>query len=129
MKYPIFLVEGGNLEIYYSIDDLEIDLEPWILDDPQITYFDAEGRKITLMVQNKGDLRNERVVFKEIEDQPTHADELKETFIKYLRYATDEPDQFDEASLNELVDAVVKRIQNREKRRGCLRWIVNPLRK
>ena len=118
MKYPIFEFDGSSIDnLYYSIGDVEISLEPWALEDKKIKIYDSEGSKVNFIIQNKGDLRNERVVFDKIETNSSTVSTFKNSISFYLKYYHNvDQDWIEKLHLSDLVKLAIDKVSNRRKK-------------
>jgi len=128
LKYPLFLVEGGDVSLYYSVGDLEIHLEYWYVEEECGNAYDREGRTISLAVRNPEDGPLALVRFCGIEREPTHTSQLREGLILSMKYCVDE-DWLSRAKLNELVELKIKKYQESSKREGLFKKITKWLMK
>jgi hypothetical protein len=87
MKPPIIIDENGSLDFFKSVDDAERYLEPIDVRNQEYIAYDSEGRRLELRVEEEvcagllglGRSTTERVRITQLEEVPTHAEELKKT--------------------------------------------------
>lgn len=89
LKYPLLVVEGLDLSLYYSIKALEIGLEGVDVEENAYTAFDAEGRLLHLVAigVKRGRFGTDvgRVEVKSTEEVPNHQQELAGHLREHLR--------------------------------------------
>jgi hypothetical protein len=76
---PILLVDGLDVSLYGSLEELEIGLEPLDVKDYDFLVCDAEGRLVQL------EARSGRVMAWVAEEKPTHAAELEGALREFLK--------------------------------------------
>ncbi len=116
MKPPIIVIEGDDIAIYQSIEEVEQHIEP-----PDISAgvaYDSEGRLLKLVKQVKEESKSHGLLYTllvrltgpiyevkviEIETQPKHACELREQLVRALARMGISEEFLSKASLEELV--------------------------
>ncbi len=81
---PIFVVEGNDVMIFPSIEDIQIQLEPIHIKDNIHISYDAEGRLLKLVTDGRD------INILPAEEDPSHAAELEGLLRNYL-IAINEP--------------------------------------
>lgn len=81
MKTPIIVNDPGAILVFASKSDVESYIEPIDVRVPLVA-FDAEGRLLEVHSKNMGGLQHTKVI--EMENIPTHQDELRELLIAYF---------------------------------------------
>jgi hypothetical protein len=96
----IFVIDksGGDIAVYMSLADAERHLEAIDVQNNEYEAFDAEGRLLRLTTEQ------ERVRIAPSENEPNHADELRQKLLAFLR-AAKAPSVNSGSSLSQLVNA------------------------
>lgn len=100
---PIFIYENGDLEIYESIRDAEVDLESIDVRNNIYLGYDSRGRRLRIFAESSN-----AVVIMEAEQEPTHGDELRAHLVEFLEFMGTPSDAIKAASLQNLVEMVWK---------------------
>jgi hypothetical protein len=108
IRPPIF-VYADDLYIFDSVEEAESYLEPVDVEPGEVAY-DAEGRLLQVVVRGKVrrsglgiDQRGAHVELVPVEDEPRHAEELRQALVAWVRRAEPGAD-VTEASTEELVE-------------------------
>ena len=83
--------DHGDLDFFASIEDAELYLEPWAVEEG-FTLYDSEGRLLELRVERRespvlfGLIRSkvDHVRIEAVEDEPHHALQLRATILTFL---------------------------------------------
>ena len=83
--------DNGDLAFFASIEDAELYLEPWAVEE-EFTAYDSEGRLLELRVERRespfffglSKTVVDHVVIEAVEDQPNHAPQLRATLLTFL---------------------------------------------
>ena len=78
LKLPIFVIEGGDVSVYLSVNEAEIDIEPIDAKSGGLMAYDAEGRLLRF------ETNHWRVSIGLAEDEPGHAAELEAALREFL---------------------------------------------
>lgn len=120
IKPPIILVEGLDVIVYTSIEQLEQDVEFIDVINNTYTVYDSEGRLLYLNIEIKSyenlvDLLkrvifgpNYKVILKPAEFEPQHKHELRKVLTEYLVFRGLSQKLLSKTSLKELIDMVLK---------------------
>jgi hypothetical protein len=122
INYPIICIDGADIDLFYSVGEIETHLEPWALTEDYINdirVYDREGKKISFFVRNKGDLRNERVTFQRIENEPSSDSNFYNGVISYLRNFDIDEDWLSNTDINSIVDKAIEVWNERRESQGC----------
>jgi hypothetical protein len=99
-----------GVSFYASVQVMERELEPWYPRDEQFVAYDAEGRLVEMIVEQRERtgrfgrrLRHEVVTASATEMAPTHADELRASLIAQLGRQNGDIDMADTAPLHEVL--------------------------
>jgi len=98
---PIIVSEGGDVDVFESIEDAEKYLEPIDVKAGRFKAFDCEGRSLLLHPTTP------RVSIDAEEETPTHEEELTLLLRRFLRQVGTTDAQLESASLAELVEKSV----------------------
>jgi hypothetical protein len=107
---PVIVDDNGDLDFFASIEDAELFLEPWAVEEG-FTAYDSEGRLLELRVERRespilfGLWKTvvDDVVIEAVEDQPNHAPQLRATLLTFLERTGISLENSDELPLRELV--------------------------
>ena len=107
---PVIVDDNGDLDFFASIEDAELYLEPWAVEEG-FTAYDSEGRLLELRVERRespilfGLWKTvvDDVVIEAVEDQPNHAPQLRATLLTFLERTGISLENSDELPLRELV--------------------------
>ncbi len=107
---PVIVDDNGDLDFFASIEDAELYLEPWAVEEA-FTAYDSEGRLLEIGVERRespflfGLWKTvvDDVVIEAVEDQPNHAPQLRATLLTFLERTGISPDNSDVVPLRELV--------------------------
>jgi hypothetical protein len=102
IKPPIVVTEGGDTDVFESIRDAELYLEPIDVGDGKLVAYDSEGRLLRLIPSEP------RITIECEEWEPQHAHEVHETLMEFLRSVGLPEEQLTGKSLHELVSASLK---------------------
>ena len=88
---PVIVDDNGDVDFFASIEDAELYLEPWAVEEDFIVY-DSEGRLLELRVERRespfffglSKTVVDHVVIEAVEDQPNHAPQLRATLLTFL---------------------------------------------
>ena len=88
---PVIVDDNGDVDFFASIEDAELYLEPWAVEE-EFTAYDSEGRLLELRVERRespyffGLIKTvvDHVVIEAVEDQPNHAPQLRATLLTFL---------------------------------------------
>lgn len=106
LKLPVFVIEGGDVSVYTSVKDAEIDIEPIDVKTGGLTAYDAEGRLLEL------ETNHWRVSIALAENEPGHADELEAALREFLVAVNDPKAAEPECDLPCLVEACAALAKN-----------------
>ena len=116
MKIPIIVVDGGDVGLYLSKEEVEQDLEA--IDVKQNTFkaFDAEGRVLTLFVEKITEKKlfgifiniYEKVIIKESECGGSDVNGLKVILKKYINYKAGGDYMFLNSNLDYLIELAMR---------------------
>ena len=98
MKAPIIVNEHGDIAVYESVEDAEMDLEAIDVENNEYVAYDSEGRLLRLIPKPLHE-----VVIVSAEQEPSHADELHAILFRFLMEVGVPADWLKQASLQELV--------------------------
>jgi hypothetical protein len=97
MKLPIVVVEPGDILFFRSLSIAERYLEPIDIRNNEYVAYDSEGRLLLLV------LCEHTVKIELEEEEPTHADKLKEAVLAFFTEVGFATDLLSQASLEELI--------------------------
>jgi hypothetical protein len=88
---PVIIDDQGDLDFFASVEDAELYLEPWAVEEG-FTAYDSEGRLLELRVERRespvlfGLIRSkvDHVLLEAVEDEPHHATQLRATLLTFL---------------------------------------------
>lgn len=88
---PVIVDDNGDVDFFASIEDAELYLEPWAVEE-EFTAYDSEGRLLELRVERRespfffglSKTVVDHVVIEAVEDQPNHAPQLRATLLTFL---------------------------------------------
>jgi hypothetical protein len=107
---PVIIDDHGDLDFFASIEDAELYLEPWAVEEG-FTLYDSEGRLLELRVERRespvlfGLIRSkvDHVRIEAVEDEPNHAPQLRAILLTFLERSGLSLDNSDQMPLGELV--------------------------
>lgn len=107
---PVIIDDHGDLDFFASVEDAELYLEPWAVEEG-FTAYDSEGRLLELRVERRespvlfGLIRSkvDHVRIEAVEDEPHHAPQLRATLLTFLERSGLLLDNSDVLPLGELV--------------------------
>ena len=107
---PVIIDDHGDLDFFASVEDAELYLEPWAVEEG-FTLYDSEGRLLELRVERRespvlfGLIRSkvDHVRIEAVEDEPHHALQLRATLLTFLERSGLSLDNSDVLPLGELV--------------------------
>jgi hypothetical protein len=107
---PVIIDDQGDLDFFASVEDAELYLEPWAVEEG-FTLYDSEGRLLELRVERRespvlfGLIRSkvDHVRIEAVEDEPNHALQLRATLLTFLERSGLSLDNSDVLPLGELV--------------------------
>jgi hypothetical protein len=107
---PVTVDDNGDLDFLASIEDAELYLEPWAVEE-EFTAYDSEGRLLKLKVERRESpilfglwkTSVDDVVIEAVEDQPNHAPQLRATLLTFQARTCISLENPDELPLRELV--------------------------
>ncbi len=107
---PVIIDDHGDLDFFASVEDAELYLEPWAVEEG-FTAYDSEGRLLELRVERRespvlfGLIRNkvDHVRIEAVEDEPNHALQLRAILLTFLERSGLSLDNSDVLPLGELV--------------------------
>ena len=107
---PVIIDDHGDLDFFASVEDAELYLEPWAVEEG-FTAYDSEGRLLELRVERRefpvlfGLIRSkvDHVRIEALEDEPNHARQLRATLLTFLERSGLSLDNSDLMPLGELV--------------------------
>ena len=107
---PVIIDDHGDLDFFASVEDAELYLEPWAVEEG-FTAYDSEGRLLELRVERRespvlfGLIRSkvDHVRIEAVEDEPHHALQLRATLLTFLERSGLSFDNSDAIPLGELV--------------------------
>jgi hypothetical protein len=120
IKLPIILVDGLDVIIYTSVEQIEQDVEPIDVINNVYTVYDSDGRLLYLDVEVKScenwmDLLKRiilgptyKVMLKPAKFEPQHEQELRKVLVEYLVHRGISKELLSETSLKELIDMVLE---------------------
>jgi hypothetical protein len=120
IKLPIILVDGLDVIIYTSVEQIEQDVEPIDVINNVYTVYDSDGRLLYLDVEVKScenwmDLLKRiilgptyKVMLKPAKFEPQHEQELRKVLVEYLVHRGISKELLSEISLKELIDMVLE---------------------
>src|ERR687890_2468027 len=88
---PVIVDDHGDVDFFASIEDAELYLEPWAVEE-EFTAYDSEGRLLKLKVERRESpilfglwkTSVDDVDIEAVEDQPNHAPQLRATLLTFL---------------------------------------------
>ncbi len=95
---PIIVDESGDVDVFESVQYAESYLEAIDVEKRRFVAYDKEGRLLELLPTST------RITIRSAEEQPNHADDLKNLLLKFLSRVGVSSDWLAEASLEELVN-------------------------
>jgi hypothetical protein len=107
---PVIADDNGALDFFASIEDAELYLEPWAVEE-DFGVYDSEGRLLEIRVE-RGESSSffglsrsvvDYVVIEAVEEQPNHALQLRATLLRFLERADMSFANSEELPLRELV--------------------------
>ncbi len=101
MKLPIILVDGNDVNVYLSEEELICDLEPIDVRNQTFLAYDSDGCSIKLLVDN-----NDIVSVEEPKKICCNQENLKKILAKYIGYVLGNK-VASSKSLNELIDTLL----------------------
>ena len=112
MKPPIIVNEHGDVEVFTSVEDAEVYLEPIDVRNEEYTAFDSEGRKLSLRViksKRRGlfgliPYHVETVKIECEEAEPQHESDLRSLLSDFLIHFDVPETWIAKASLAEMVE-------------------------
>ena len=118
MKPPIFVIDGLDVQLCWTVEELVAHLEPPEVKEGESFIADAEGRLIKLEVVTSKQsyvfglltVDGDEVVLRDVEAEPKHGEQLRAALADHL--AGVEPassESVKTASLEELVQKVIAR--------------------
>ena len=109
MKVPIIIDEYGDIELYASVSDAALDIEPFDVLNREYTVYDSEGSVLQLSVRKVDGIVPyvEKVVIEEPDLTTNRADELREKLEDFFTQV-DEGVFYGKHKLNELVIIGIK---------------------
>ena len=107
---PVIIDDHGDLDFFASVEDAELYLEPWAVEEG-FTLYDSEGRLLELRVERRespvlfGLIRSkvDHVRIEAVEDEPHHALQLRATILTFLERSGLPFDNSDAIPLRKLV--------------------------
>ena len=107
---PVIIDDHGDLDFFASVEDAELYLEPWAVEEG-FTAYDSEGRLLELRVERRespvlfGLIRSkvDHVRIEAVEDEPNHARQLRATLLTFLERSGLSLDNSDLMPLGELI--------------------------
>ena len=107
---PVIIDDHGDLDFFASVEDAELYLEPWAVEEG-FTAYDSEGRLLELRVERRespvlfGLIRSkvDHVRIEAVEDEPHHAPQLRASLLTFLERSGLSIDYSDVLPLGELV--------------------------
>lgn len=99
---PIFLVEDLDVGIFISLEDAELQLEPFVVQQGRDVAYDAQGRPLRLETDGS------RVRISLVHDEPTHAGDLTAILRQYLKEKNEPLADDPTCDLSSLVEACRK---------------------
>jgi hypothetical protein len=107
---PVIIDDHGDLDFFASVEDAELYLEPWAVEEG-FTLYDSEGRLLKLRVERRespilfGLIRSkvDHVRIEAAEDEPHYALQLRATLLTFLERSGLSLDNSDLMPLGELV--------------------------
>jgi hypothetical protein len=107
---PVIIDDHGDLDFFASVEDAELYLEPWAVEEG-FTLYDSEGRLLELRVERRespvlfGLIRSkvDHVRIEAVEDEPHHALQLRATLLTFLERSGLPFDNSDAIPLRKLV--------------------------
>jgi hypothetical protein len=107
---PVIIDDHGDLDFFASVEDAELYLEPWAVEEG-FTAYDSEGRLLELRVEGRespdlfGLIRSkvDHVRIEAVEDEPHHAPQLRASLLTFLERSGLSIDYSDVLPLGELV--------------------------
>jgi len=114
---PVIVDDNGDVDFFASIEDAELYLEPWAVEEGFAAY-DGEGRLLGIRVERRespelfGLIRTEvdNVLLEAVEDEPHHAPQLRATLIAFLEKSGLSLDSPEFVPLRELVRRGVEHV-------------------
>ena len=98
MKLPIIINESGDITLYTSVADAEINLEPIDVKDCIYSGYDAEGRLLKI------ELIGNKVSIKIAESKPSQKRELEELLRRALTIVGRNINEIELGDLNSLIE-------------------------
>lgn len=107
---PVIIDDHGDLDFFASVEDAELYLEPWAVEEG-FTAYDSEGRLLELRVERRESLvffglirsKVDHVRIEAVEDEPHHALQLRATLLTFLERSGLSLDNSDVLPLRKLV--------------------------
>lgn len=97
---PIIVSEGGDTDIFETIEAAERYLEPY--DIEILTAYDSQGRLLTLLPTSP------RITIESAELTPSHARNLRQVLLRFLKDVGDTADDLPQWTLDHLVALALK---------------------
>lgn len=118
MKTPIILYGDGGVDLFKSLAEAESYAEPIDVRNHEYVAYDSEGRKLQLRIEEEvltgrlgiGKTVKEIVRIIQVDEIPTHADELKNILRSALENLGAPSERLRTATLQELVIASTQKI-------------------
>jgi hypothetical protein len=114
---PVIVDDHGDVDFFASVEDAELYLEPWAVDEG-FTAYDGEGRLLELRVEKRespsffGLIRTkvDHVRIEAVEDVPHDAPRLRATLLTFLERTGLSLDDLELLPLRELVRRGVEHV-------------------
>lgn len=113
---PIFIIEDLDIGVFASEKAALLQLEPWYVEEKEGLVYDSEGRLLNLAVVKEKvpilfglfHIDEKRIVIRDVDDNPTHKDVFRNALIDHLNAINKTNKTFQELTLNQLVQEVIK---------------------
>ena len=107
MTPPILVYEPCTLDIFDTVEAAELYHEEWILDDKNNTFYDAEGRRLSV---GPGTVRPITITCDP--DSPARPEELADSVTAFLLAVGKSPDEVQGLPLSSLIEMAYPFAQN-----------------
>ncbi len=113
IEYPIFIIEGWDVNGYMRLEDATLEVETIDVNDGIFEGFDAGGRSLSIIANYADEIK-----ITLSEQVPTHQDELRKRLLHYLDHVGYEIQPSERESLSLVVESYVRYIEAWKKKRA-----------
>jgi len=107
MKTPIIANNRGDVCVFETIENAEKYIEPIDIKNNSWIIYDSEGRLLEALVIRRS-IFFRRVVLKACEQEPTHANDLRNLLIRFLSRAGESTEVIKTCSLPQLTEKALR---------------------